>query len=495
MLISILFVGLSHALCFTYRNANKSANISDEVCAAQVLDQTNATGVSRWLSKLNAGVCTVVVVMGSSNTCGVNHCPTRYRSEEIPCPRLQGGFTCRPEAWPALLEPMLNAAYPCQEGGDGTKQHRIVNLCQPGYGSDGISTNIASCMLDKYKTRSRNSSYLSYLFKRFRKFNNSIRVLTRSKWKQRIVCGMMQSADVFLVEPQLIDNTQILEQPRKKTQIRGNVEIIARRVLGSEKSLAFVNGGYRSDAPDPKGVVDLHRGVLQRYQVPYVDLLRSPEVGWRLLGNESSVVPGLDDYCDPGHPTRFGHTFLARGIMYAIKMWRSHNLSAVPNTMPAPMMPMADDGLRATMHSMADGPKTVELFRNISGWSLYEDVPRKPGWIANTTGSYFTLPLHTPPDMVGVGYLTSYRSMGTLRVRGICEVNNSQKVLAEITIDTLCNDTISVDDQRTLQTESMKGGRGERCFVDFTVIPSADARNTSWNKIKLLFITLWHRIE
>lgn len=84
-----------------------------------------------------------VAVLGASISCGSSgaagadkgRAPCKSAGSRLGAPQLY----CKEEAWPAFLEEMLNARWPCVSG-----RHTVANLCQAGVGSDYWSNRIAA---------------------------------------------------------------------------------------------------------------------------------------------------------------------------------------------------------------------------------------------------------------------------------------------------------------------------------------------------------------
>lgn len=113
--------------------------------------------------------------------------------------------------------------------------------------------------------------------------------------------------------------------------------------------------------------------------------------------------------------------------------------------------------------------------RNTSGWKLYEDVPKKPGWISSSKEHVeeltFEIPVGKGDYEVYVSFLRSYTGMG--RFRAVIEQKDGTK--SQKFIDS------SWDRKRSTVEEELVGGCKGAANLTLQALPSSTN-----NKVKII---------
>ena len=119
-----------------------------------------------------------------------------------------------------------------------------------------------------------------------------------------------------------------------------------------------------------------------------------------------------------------------------------------------------------------------------SGWSVYADVPGKPGLITNTTGAALVVPFHVPRRCqvtVTLDMLKSYAHMGTFRATVVHVATNM--TVASNDVDCLWTEPVSIDAFEYLKFTTTEDGAAYKLRVSVTSVRSE-------NKVKLMGVAV-----
>ena len=304
-----------------------------------------------------------VLTLGGSVTCGVNE--LRPGSPGL-------------AAWPALLEAQLNERFPLPGG----TRHSVTNGCKPGVGSDFWVQCIAS-----WRTNDPLSTQLA---------------------PNPFANGTV--FDLVIVETAVNDVAPLDLRPVKRVgdshldlddHVRKYTELLLLQLLHTEPRLALLwltassrgavwtGGERRTDA------AWLHLPILRHHGIHMVS---SVDATGPYLTDKQKNFSSVDLRIDWVHLTPLGHALNAGLVLQAIA---SQSLSAVAMLpgeaaaayKPRPPLHASAADVEIYLHArpfsislLFDGAKKIRE-ADALGWTAYEDVPNKRGFIANTTGA------------------------------------------------------------------------------------------------------------
>ncbi|CAK9023902.1 Hypothetical protein SCF082_LOCUS16389 [Durusdinium trenchii] len=218
---------------------------------------------------------------------------------------------------------------------------------------------------------------------------------------------------------------------------------------------------------------ELHRKVLDFYGIPYMDFSRAVQ-----------GVPELWTSKYGPHPNFKTHQAVADIMAFNLRaVWdsmlsmkekdseprldfsKAYHDEEERNNFPRRLYPCF---VMSAFHPPADQPKVLQ-----GNWTLYEDVPGKPGWISTEPGSVMQIDLcFGKLPTLTFTYLKSYEKMGAARlimngksmeVSGLWDFKVSQSETFFFQAGSLSRKIFSVEpnSSQTLRVENLRSGNGK----------------------------------
>lgn len=441
--------------------------------------------------KLDAQRCLTFTVLGGSVSCG-DGVSKRYPQRE-----------CRgkPGSWPTFFEKHINERFPCSS--HGKNSHEVQNLCEIAKGSE-----------------------------------HWIRLLTRRKDTE--FWTIVNRTNIFLIDASLNDpfgDGYVLGVPNSNRTMM-QTEILTRLILSLEKkpTLLFLGAssqGHCDDPDDSRGCLDWgwegrtrtdavpHQlPIAKYYNVPFVSMIDAfgPFFSRELLDFWVNVCK-----IDRRHLTVLGSKALAA---LAVNFFEVH-VHSVRRPLFSGQPSVHDDlppllTLDERTFSMYASSAAIEV-NPVSGYcrahrshcgfqmesasfEVREDVPGKPGLIAQQVGDFVDFFL--TPQLLSKGggsfgllrmpVLMSYQQMGTFRVSlrretaiptgclidDLSSKKSFSLLLANATVDCLWDRQVSVAQAVELPFDPASLRENKHCLRVRIEIVDSQPRRTS-NKIKL----------
>eukprot|EP00588_Corethron_pennatum_P015543 CAMPEP_0194268000 /NCGR_PEP_ID=MMETSP0169-20130528/2382_1 /TAXON_ID=218684 /ORGANISM="Corethron pennatum, Strain L29A3" /LENGTH=545 /DNA_ID=CAMNT_0039009037 /DNA_START=27 /DNA_END=1664 /DNA_ORIENTATION=- len=433
-------------------------------------------GLSRkFLANLDAGLCTKSVAIGGSVTCGHKLADGKAR------------------AWPAQFENWLNHFYPCAGG-----RHEVLNLCQPAIGTAQWVTKLANNKDIQVKIASADVIFV----------DTDVNDHGRPGYSMLGSAGWLSP----VTHEDVIEPTPPSERPIGKfTEV---LLLQLRHLVGIPAPVVFVTPSFRLAGSNVSGSAaetlfdDLdHSAVLRYYSVPEVSTVSAL---WPL---QSEAAKNWTKHLwltdnDKVHPKLLGHQFMAEllGFMVRQELVHLHEQGSskweVLHSWDQSRKPLyvaaVDTEVWISSNSLLNLQFTTQEALETKGlllddhWSLYSDVPDKPGLITMSTNSSLTLSFTAgrrgKVTVVTVSMLKSYRAMGTLHAEIVQHKKDfrSFKTVAVADVDCLWNIKTSIASDTYL---SFKPLEGMEYKLKLHTRPSQGLTRAR-NKIKLLGITI-----
>ena len=363
--------------------------------------------------KLDAQHCLTFTVLGGSVSCGDGKSTTHPSRES----------NGKSGAWPAFFEKLINDRFPCYSTNNGSNVHEVLNLCEVAKGSD----------------------HWIQLFARKKDANDSFKF-----W------SAVNRTNIFLIDTSLNDlfgKGYTLGVPNANRTMM-QTEILIRLILMIEQAPAvlYLGASSQSHCEESKGCTDWgwegqartdaveHQlPIAKYYNVPFVSMIDAlgPFTTKELLDFWLTVCK-----IDRRHLTVFGSKLLAALAVHFLAVHVNsfrHSLldgnkpSLTADNIPPPLLvddrtfsiytksePIEIDPLSNYCKS---NPSRCGFLMETSSFLLQEDVPGKPGLIAQDVGSAVDFFLHPKLlnerisfGLLRLSVLMSYRHMGTLHL-------------------------------------------------------------------------------
>lgn len=381
------------------------------------------------LRRLQSGVCLEILAIGGSVTCGSSDAgpdnPDRPRGAQ--------------DAWPAQLEELLSA-YPCADARTGLPgRHHVENRCSRGVGTDYWVESIANLPL---RPPDPKRAWDEQLPTGDADADAAAAAAAPGKYARDLAPDRPRAPDIVLVDTALNDLSGLRQATAHHQAYWSLGSIIARytetlvmllRELRGSPSVVYVGTcthahgflsvaehgggegegvagrpGFSEDGAAPRvgDAAAEHAAVTRHHDVPHVSVVDG------LAGPAPS--PAAVEWiarrfkADSHHPTRLGHRIVAAAVLHLL---HQHNASA--RWPRAPGLPHGDDVsfayrprpprfvprswvdmyLRSNAYKANTARPGASFYREplaqssaAGGWNVFEDVPGKPGLIANRTG-------------------------------------------------------------------------------------------------------------
>ena len=383
-------------------------------CAATINASCNSMHTRRLRARLacEGGNGLLAVALGSSVECGrgLNLCNGKKgRGRAIL-------MDCHADAFPARLELALNTFWPC-----ANSSHRVISMCGSGFDS-------------AYWTR-------------------RLRVRTHQ------VAQAALKADWVLIETAITDGfpeaIKAMHGNAERTpdgcstDIRAaqNTEALVRvlSTLPERPALTYVDATWRPQSSSPyyASAADLHRPTMTYYGVPHVKMIS----GWAstfepaALRSAVSRLIHVDKY---GHLNHFGHNLTASVLLHLVRSCAMSEVAPCGASckynrwgyLPSELLtrlgsarePHRCDvdfsgfGERAEVVDLWNETAAAPLLVFNDGFRFGEDVPGRPGLLADRPGAHLLLRLPTTtlresallpqPCTVSIGFLSSHEQVG-----------------------------------------------------------------------------------
>ncbi|KAJ1448585.1 hypothetical protein M885DRAFT_501003 [Pelagophyceae sp. CCMP2097] len=378
------------------------------------------------------------------------------------CPHKNGLYECKSEAWPARLESLLIA--------------RRLKYCASG----------AAVVVQNLCKSSTGTEYA----------NNMV---VGGDWDAQLT-----HADLIIVETATNDvqfeNWRLGLVPEKA--VLEQTEILARLLTSIPTKPALLwlgtawrNFGVEATPPYHTCSADAHRSVLRYYDIPQLQMF---EAFQPVHSVEARWIRQVY-YNDCCHPSNLGHKMIASVVGFALDRGAEPMARSWLETLEAhPPPPLFIDERTAAIYFSRHASFTLNLRQPTTGasseygFTWYEDVPTKPGFIANAVGATTLIRLAVDAGRtqqrlfsLSLGYLVSHGgSMGAFAATISC---------AEGTLASVKGDGEepkgAVSIYRSLVLRGVLNCRpNATLWLNVTVVPSEPPRGR--NKVKLYDLTL-----
>lgn len=388
-------------------------SLSSDQCRAAQSNWGWSQGQERIHRKLSSGKKVNVVVVGGSNTCGMNYCKSRGGLVQHSCDSPDalcnngarghmGQCSNKSAAWPMLLQATLNACF-----------HNVTvsNVCKRGVGSSYWS----SFLLSKGGSQ------------------------------------LLASADALVLEVATNDPSASKADPFGLTALTSEERLV--RVLLAQRHRPFVlflNAGagdymrssssFNLTSPKwtqhteigqmhthmvPMGSDETLSRLMRHYGLPYTSLATA------LAPFSGTPIKSLDSFWRDGfffgdsiHASRLGHRMIAAAVAYRLIHLFQSQLDGSSSlwfagqsrkyTPPSFLTAGAMHQARMAGHYV-DLRAHTDAVVDVSGFNLAEDVEGKPGLLAYAPGAYVLISVPAGTHHIHLGAMHSYEHNGRLR--------------------------------------------------------------------------------
>ena len=440
---------------FTYPLSSiRSKSFNDAV----VSTTAEYEGYKKLLGKLKSGNVRehAVNILVLSNSMGCGSCVINAGESRENCPVRYKG------AWPAYLQQYLNSNLSYSN-----PNVFVHNYCGSGLGS--------SYFVDSFM-----------------------------QWKQSPT-HVLHIADLIIVETALTDANFPGETYRYgragDTAISQEFEVLIRLI----KKLPQNPAVFGVATSPTGGHVKAHLDVARPYHIPYLDIYSSLVANaegqglWYISGDSCRHLSVSGQRLAGIYITYF-LTLLMKGQRFEISF-----TSKVANNITFPIfvdpayLEIYENGtplfLQLSPTDRRHHIKYENYLTRVEGFSYYEDVPQKPGFIGENTSDYFSLHFnshatarHCRYHALSIGRLVSYENMGTLEVK----VNVTDPLRGSC-VSTFIMDSLRPANRASITETSTfyfnhTGNSKFTIDVLFTIVASKPQRKR--NKVKFFYVVL-----
>ena len=377
------------------------------------------------LSKAIAGKSLHVVVIGGSVTAGAQCVDPATRHESIAC------------GWPARFKNWLDAAFP--KG----SPHVVENLSERA-----SSSIVATELLSPHRQRLAATVDIIIIDYAVNDASNPLRI--QRHLYQAVVDSEERTRSAMLnyswpaAGPAPMCSA--LSGDYRNRLLVGTERLVRWCIsLPSRPAVMFFET-FNPSVAWQRQAQEVHLTVASYYQLPVISYRDAVWHLWRNLGSAHRSSPpraeaaalceeiGLAPACagalwgsslhPPWHVHQLLADLLALSVAYEFRLMCSSKSSSPLNNRrsekrPTVVAPLYHSNSRcsspltimSTLRTTAFLPTILPASRN--GWSLEEDVPGKPGWIARSDGAEISFDMHFQHGDLTIGFLRSYNGLSS----------------------------------------------------------------------------------